>query len=103
MRFRPAGRADQPGVSMAHAAILQNGFRVRQSARSKLQHGDRHIEALMTHRVTAGSPSPILEGAHVRLEPLSLAHVPALAAIGLDPDLWQWTVSQVRTPEDMAR
>lgn len=45
---------------------------------------------------------PTLEGVHVRLEPLTHEHVPALTAIGLDPDLWQWTVSQVRTPEDMA-
>ena len=29
MRFRPSGLADRPGVSMAPAAILQNGFRVR--------------------------------------------------------------------------
>jgi N-acetyltransferase len=42
-----------------------------------------------------------LEGDHVRLEPLSLAHHDALCAIGLDEDLWRWTHSQIRTPEEM--
>jgi RimJ/RimL family protein N-acetyltransferase len=45
----------------------------------------------------------VLEGAHVRLEPLSLDHLDALTAVGLDPDLWQWTLAQNRTPEDMRR
>ena len=51
----------------------------------------------------SSSAAPSLEGMHVRLDPLSREHVPALAAIGLDPELWRWTVSQVRTAEDMAR
>lgn len=43
----------------------------------------------------------ILEGRHVRLEPLSLAHLDRLCEIGLDEDLWRWTVSQVRTRDEM--
>jgi len=43
----------------------------------------------------------VLEGAHVRLEPLSLDHLPALTEIGLEPDLWRWTTQLVRTPEEM--
>jgi RimJ/RimL family protein N-acetyltransferase len=43
-----------------------------------------------------------LTGAHVRLEPLGREHIAALTLIGLDPDLWQWTVSRVSTPEEMA-
>ena len=31
-----------------------------------------------------------LVGAHVRLEPLALAHVDALAEVGLDPEIWRW-------------
>src|SRR5438874_1170895 len=31
-----------------------------------------------------------LEGKHVRLEPLSLAHHAALCEAGLDEDLWRW-------------
>jgi N-acetyltransferase len=31
-----------------------------------------------------------LKGKHVRLEPLSIAHVPDLTAIALDPQIWQF-------------
>ena len=47
------------------------------------------------------TPVP-LEGAHVRLEPLTRAHLDALAEVGLDPDLWTWTASTVRTRDDLA-
>ncbi|MEM6645503.1 MAG: GNAT family protein [Bacteroidota bacterium] len=43
----------------------------------------------------------VLEGDHVRLEPLSLDHLDALVAVGLDADLWQWTLTVMRTSEDM--
>jgi N-acetyltransferase len=43
----------------------------------------------------------ILEGTHVRLEPLRMEHLPGLCEVGLDPDLWRWTPNIVRTPEDM--
>ena len=42
-----------------------------------------------------------LSGKHVRLEPLSLAHHPALCEIGLDPELWRWTITQVLTPDQL--
>ena len=42
-----------------------------------------------------------LEGRHVRLEPLSMAHLPDLCDAGLDPELWRWTPRIVRTPEEM--
>ena len=42
-----------------------------------------------------------LAGRHVRLEPLSPEHVPALCEAGLDPELWRWTLTLIRTPEDM--
>ncbi len=42
-----------------------------------------------------------LEGRHVRLEPLSLAHTAALCEVGLDQELWRWTTTQVREPEEM--
>ena len=42
-----------------------------------------------------------LEGRLVRLEPLSLRHHEALCAAALDPVLWRWTWSVVRTPEDL--
>lgn len=42
-----------------------------------------------------------LAGRRVRLEPLSPEHLPGLCAVGLDPELWRWTLSVVRTPEEM--
>ena len=40
-----------------------------------------------------------LEGSRVRLEPLSLErHWDGLLAIGLDADLWRWTLNQCETP-----
>jgi len=46
--------------------------------------------------------SPVtLEGRHVRLEPMSLAHLGGLCEIGLDEELWRWTTTLVGTPEEM--
>jgi N-acetyltransferase len=45
-----------------------------------------------------------LEGAHVRLEPLSPErHGAGLLEIGLDPDLWRWTVTKIESPEELRR
>lgn len=35
-----------------------------------------------------------LQGRRVRLVPLELAHVPALAEVALEPALWQWTLAR---------
>lgn len=43
----------------------------------------------------------VLEGAVVRLTPLSLAHFDEMAEILLDPELWQWTISRVTTREEL--
>ncbi len=43
-----------------------------------------------------------LEGRHVRLEPLSKAHLEELAQVGLDEELWRWISTPVRTQEEMA-
>jgi RimJ/RimL family protein N-acetyltransferase len=43
----------------------------------------------------------VLDGVYVRLEPLSLDHLPALVAVGLAPELWRWTTQVVRTPQEM--
>lgn len=49
------------------------------------------------------TPTPtVLEGRYVRLEPLTLAHLDALCAVGLDDDLWRWSPSPVRSREEMA-
>jgi len=43
-----------------------------------------------------------LEGRHVRLEPLTLAHVPGLAAVGCDERIWKLMLyGDIRTEADM--
>ena len=42
-----------------------------------------------------------LAGRFVRLEPLSLAHLDNLCAVGVDPELWRWIPNQVTTRDDM--
>lgn len=48
------------------------------------------------------NPQPVsLRGTFVQLVPLSLDHVPALARVGLDPELWRWVPTAMTTPEEM--
>jgi len=42
-----------------------------------------------------------LEGRLVTLEPLSLRHHEALCRVALDPGLWRWTWTGVKTPQDL--
>lgn len=52
--------------------------------------------------MSARAPSAaVLEGAHVRLEPLAPVHLDGLCAVGLDPELWRWTISSVSTRDEM--
>jgi len=52
----------------------------------------------------ASSPQPVtLEGAHVRLEPLTLGHLAALQEIAFDPGLWRWTGSRIENEDDLRR
>ena len=44
----------------------------------------------------------VLEGQHVRLEPLAKEHLPELARVGLDVELWRWIPVPVRTAEELA-
>jgi len=44
----------------------------------------------------------VLEGRHVRLEPLREDHLAGFGAVGLDEELWRWIPSPVRTAEEMA-
>jgi RimJ/RimL family protein N-acetyltransferase len=43
----------------------------------------------------------VLEGEHVRLEPLALEHRADLARVALDPDLWQWTLTRIHSLQDL--
>lgn len=52
--------------------------------------------------VSSGHLAPVtLDGRIVRLEPLELAHVPALAEVGLDAPIWQWTLARPRSEADL--
>ena len=49
-------------------------------------------------------PAPVvLEGRHVRLEPLSPAHVTDLLAVAIDPALWRWALAPVESAADLER
>jgi len=43
----------------------------------------------------------VLEGRHVRLEPLTREHRADLAAVALDPDLWRFTLTQIHSLDDL--
>jgi RimJ/RimL family protein N-acetyltransferase len=43
----------------------------------------------------------VLEGRRVRLEPLTLDHVPGLAEVALDPAIWQWTIARPGSEADL--
>ena len=45
----------------------------------------------------------VLQGAHVRLEPLAREHQAGLAVAGRDPRIWRWMPIDGSTPEGMAR
>jgi RimJ/RimL family protein N-acetyltransferase len=45
----------------------------------------------------------ILEGERVRLEPLSLEHIPALAEVAFEPQIWRWMASRMNNREDLRR
>jgi N-acetyltransferase len=52
--------------------------------------------------VTVTRIEPVtLTGRIVRLEPLSLDHVPGLAEVGLDPAIWRWTIARPRSMADL--
>lgn len=42
-----------------------------------------------------------LAGRHVRLEPLTPAHVEPMFAAARDPELWRWTLTQIASIDDM--
>ena len=54
----------------------------------------------MTERPLRVEPV-ILGGEHVRLEPLSIDHLPGLIAIGLDPAIWTWMPLRVQSADHM--
>ena len=53
----------------------------------------------MTTIVQPAAP-PLLKGDHVRLEPLSLAHVDGLKAAGVDDSIWTWLPWRLETRDE---
>jgi RimJ/RimL family protein N-acetyltransferase len=56
--------------------------------------------------ILAGAPGPwvrpvVLTGRRVRLEPLAEHHLDDLAAVGLDPVVWTWTIARPRSRDDL--
>ena len=43
----------------------------------------------------------VLEGEHVRLEPLEMEHHAALCEVALDEELWRWIPTPLETPGDV--
>jgi RimJ/RimL family protein N-acetyltransferase len=48
-------------------------------------------------------PPLILEGRHVRLEPLQLSHADALTRVGCDPRIWEFSRTLLQGREDVDR
>ncbi|WP_213803611.1 GNAT family protein [Granulicella sp. dw_53] len=47
--------------------------------------------------------TPTLEGPRIRLEPLTLAHLPALEQVAFDPRIWRYMNTPVNTPQDLRK
>ena len=47
--------------------------------------------------------TPVLEGTRVRLEPMTLEHLPGLEAVAFDERIWRYMSTWVKTPEDLRR
>ena len=43
----------------------------------------------------------LLEGEHVRLDPLRVDHLPSLYEVGLDESIWKWTANVVTSSADL--
>jgi len=61
----------------------------------------RQIAGRQHLRYSVFMDTPTLEGTGVRLDPLTLDHLPALEAIAFDPTIWRYMIFDVRTPADL--
>jgi N-acetyltransferase len=86
----PHGAPTGAGARHAGGAGVGSGIRLADDGRA--------------WRVTLGAMNvePVtLEGRFVRLEPLTIDHVPALCRVGLEPQLWRWVPTAVTTVDEM--
>ena len=54
-----------------------------------------------TVTVSASLDAVTLEGRLVRLEPLSFDHVPRLAEVAMDPEIWRWTIARPTNEDEL--
>ncbi len=45
--------------------------------------------------------TPVLEGARVRLEPMTTGHLARLESVAFDDRIWQYTLHRVKSPDDL--
>lgn len=45
----------------------------------------------------------VLEGSHVRLEPLCADHHADLCVVAFDEEIWRWSLTDIQTPDDLRR
>jgi hypothetical protein len=48
-------------------------------------------------------PPTTLTGELIALEPLSEGHWPGILAVGLTPDIWEWTINRVEDEAGLRR
>ncbi len=65
--------------------------------------GRIHARRLTAAPVTTFAHPVILEGSHVRLEPLLMSHFEALCQVGLDATLWETGIAPLQTEADMRK
>jgi RimJ/RimL family protein N-acetyltransferase len=80
---------------------------MKSPSRPKRDPPGRRAGALTVSRPEGVGPlrlEPVtLEGDVVRLEPLSLAHLDGLCAVGLDPEIWRWNTAPVADRDALRR
>ncbi|MGZ6339957.1 MAG: GNAT family N-acetyltransferase [Candidatus Limnocylindrales bacterium] len=62
----------------------------------------RHVDPVELEHPMAVAPAT-LEGAVVRLEPLSQAHLDGLAEVAIEPSLWEFTIARIHSRDDLRR
>ena len=62
-----------------------------------------HLSADYTTHMPMHVAPVTLEGILVRLEPLSMDHLSALAEVALCRDIWQWTTDRIDSENDLRR
>jgi RimJ/RimL family protein N-acetyltransferase len=82
----------------SHNAANESAFLIPPTFAAQLRRMDRRRMAYPIETM-----HPTLEGPNLRLEPLTLAHLPALEDIAFDDRIWRYMRIWVSTPADLRR